>query len=155
MENKKKFKDTKIGNLLKGAAPQVLDVVGDLLPDSGALGVAKNLIDKFVPEKEDRAALKAQMAAMESEYLKDRQDARDMQKVALRQGDAFSKRFIYNYSYGITGFAILYFLLVTFATVPEENQHFADIILGFLIGTAVAAIINFFFGTSDSEKSGK
>ena len=43
--NKKKIKDTKLGGWLKGKAPKVLDVVGDLLPDQGALGVVKNLLD--------------------------------------------------------------------------------------------------------------
>ena len=42
----KKIKDTKLGSWLKSKAQQVLDVVGDLLPDSGGLGVVKNLIDK-------------------------------------------------------------------------------------------------------------
>jgi len=42
----KKIKETKLGSWLKNKAPQVLDVVGDLLPDSGGLGVVKNLIDK-------------------------------------------------------------------------------------------------------------
>ena len=43
--SKKKIKDTKLGAWLKNKAPQVLGVVGDLLPDKGALGVVKNLID--------------------------------------------------------------------------------------------------------------
>ena len=42
----KKIKDTKLGSWLAEKAPQVLGVVGDLLPDSGAMGVVKNLIDK-------------------------------------------------------------------------------------------------------------
>jgi len=41
-----KIKNTKLGAWLKGKAPKVLDVVGDLLPDKGALGVVKNLLDK-------------------------------------------------------------------------------------------------------------
>ena len=41
-----KIKDTKLGGWLKGKAPKVLDMVGDLLPDQGALGVVKNLLDK-------------------------------------------------------------------------------------------------------------
>ena len=44
--SKKKIKDTKLGSWLAEKAPQVLGVVGDLLPDSGAMGVVKNLIDK-------------------------------------------------------------------------------------------------------------
>ena len=46
MSDKKKIKDTKLGSWLANKAPQVLDVVGNLLPDSGGLGVVKNLIDK-------------------------------------------------------------------------------------------------------------
>ena len=42
----KKIKDTKLGSWLASKAPNVLNVVGDLLPDNGALGVVKNLIDQ-------------------------------------------------------------------------------------------------------------
>ena len=42
----KKIKDTKLGAWLKEKAPNVLETVGDLLPDQGALGVVKNLLDK-------------------------------------------------------------------------------------------------------------
>ncbi len=45
-EGKKKIRDTKLGAWLKEKAPGVLGTVGDLLPDSGALGVVKNLLDK-------------------------------------------------------------------------------------------------------------
>ena len=44
-EDRKKIKDTKVGVWLKDKAPAVLDTVGDLLPDNGALGVVKRLID--------------------------------------------------------------------------------------------------------------
>ena len=44
MSDKKKIKDTGLGKWLKSKAPNVLDVVGDLLPDSGGLGIVKNLI---------------------------------------------------------------------------------------------------------------
>ncbi len=46
MSDKKKIRDTKLGAWLKDKAPNILGIVGDLLPDSGALGVVKNLIDK-------------------------------------------------------------------------------------------------------------
>lgn len=41
-----KIKDTKLGAWLKGKAPNVLDTVGDLLPDKGGLGIVKNLLKK-------------------------------------------------------------------------------------------------------------
>ena len=43
---KKKFKDTKIAAFLKNKAPGILNMVGDILPTNGALGVVKNLISK-------------------------------------------------------------------------------------------------------------
>ncbi len=46
MSKDKKIKDTKLGAWLKSKAPNVLDTVGNLLPDQGALGIVKNLIDK-------------------------------------------------------------------------------------------------------------
>ena len=41
-----KIKDTKLGGWLKEKAPNVLDTVGDLLPDKGGLGIVKNLLKK-------------------------------------------------------------------------------------------------------------
>ena len=42
----KKVRDTKLGAWLKEKAPLIFDVVADALPDSGLLGVVKNLVDK-------------------------------------------------------------------------------------------------------------
>ncbi len=46
MKSEKKIKDTGLGKWLKSKAPNILNVVGDLLPDQGGLGIVKNLIDK-------------------------------------------------------------------------------------------------------------
>tara|TARA_R100000388_G_scaffold38290_1_gene29608 strand:- start:1758 stop:2198 length:441 start_codon:yes stop_codon:yes gene_type:complete len=45
-QERKKIKDTKLGQWLRSKAPDVLDTVADLLPDQGGLGVVKNLLDK-------------------------------------------------------------------------------------------------------------
>ena len=60
---KTKIKDTKLGGWLKGKAPKILDVVGDLLPDKGALGVVKNLLDKEpdVDPAEAKAMIEAEV----------------------------------------------------------------------------------------------
>ena len=57
---KKKFKDTKVGKFLLGSGSKIADIVGDLLPDSGVLGVVKNLIDKddVMPAQDKETALK-------------------------------------------------------------------------------------------------
>ena len=57
---KKKFKDTRVGKFLVKAAPSILGVAGDLLPDAGVLGMVKQLIsnDSALPTKDKEEALK-------------------------------------------------------------------------------------------------
>lgn len=64
MAEKKKIKDTGLGKWLAKAAPNVLDTVGDLLPDSGALGMVKNLLDKEpgISPEEAKARVDAEIA---------------------------------------------------------------------------------------------
>jgi hypothetical protein len=59
-----KIKDTKLGAWLKEKAPGVLETVGDLLPNKGALGVVKNLLDKEpnVSPEEAKAKVDAEIA---------------------------------------------------------------------------------------------
>ena len=62
--SKKKIKDTGLGKWLKEKAPNVLSVAGDLLPDQGALGIVKNLLDKEpgVDPAEAKAKIDAEIA---------------------------------------------------------------------------------------------
>jgi len=59
-----KIKDTNLGKWLKDKAPNVLDTVGDLLPDQGALGIVKNLLDNddSVDPAEAKAMVEAEIA---------------------------------------------------------------------------------------------
>lgn len=77
--------------------------------------------------------------------------ARDMQKVSLQQDDVFSKRYVYYLATFWSIVAVGYIFLITFLTIPEANVRFADTTLGFLLGTIVATIINYFFGSSKSS----
>jgi hypothetical protein len=82
----------------------------------------------------------------------DRANARNMQVEALKQNDTFAKRFIYYFATFWSISAALYIAFITFGDIPEANVRFADTILGFLLGTIVATIVQFFFGSSDSSK---
>ena len=56
--DKKKFSDTKVGAFLCKAAPSILGIVGDVIPDAGLLGVVKGLITKdesITPEDKETA----------------------------------------------------------------------------------------------------
>ncbi len=57
--SKKKFNQTKVGKFLSKAAPGILDLAGDVLPDAGVLGLVKNLIhkDPVLPAEDKEKAL--------------------------------------------------------------------------------------------------
>ena len=64
MSDRKKIRDTGLGKWLAEKAPNVLGTVGDLLPDQGALGIVKNLLDKEpgVDPAEAKAKIDAEIA---------------------------------------------------------------------------------------------
>lgn len=86
-------------------------------------------------------------------YLKDTQNARSMQAAALQQDDIFSKRFIYYFAIFWSVVAAAFIGIILFVEIPPNNIRFADTILGFLLGTIVAQIIAFFFGSSKSSQN--
>ena len=55
MEQQQKIKDTNLGKWMVDKAPAVLGVVGELLPDKGALGIVKNLLHKEPEVKNEDA----------------------------------------------------------------------------------------------------
>jgi hypothetical protein len=79
-------------------------------------------------------------------------DARDMQKIALQQSDVFSKRFTMYLTTFWSVSAVAYVGFITFSIIPEQNVRFADTILGFILGTVVATMLNFWFGSSIGSK---
>jgi hypothetical protein len=78
----------------------------------------------------------------------DIKDARQMQVAALQQQDNFSKRFIYYFAAVWSFFAFAYVAGITFSSIPQENVRFADTVLGFLLGTVIASLFAFFYGSS-------
>ena len=80
----KKLRDTKVGSWLKEKAPSVLDVVGDVLPDRGVLGVVKNLVDKdpTLDSESFKAVVDAEMQAQEQVTRRWEADAQTDVKLA-------------------------------------------------------------------------
>ena len=62
--------------------------------------------------------------------------------------DQFATRFAYYFAAGWSGFAMVFFFAVTFCTVPQENMRVVDTILGFMLGTAIAGIFSWLYGTT-------
>lgn len=155
--------------LIASLAGQGLGLIGNLITGKG-IEFATNFIKEKVgidigsiTEKplsnEDAVALRKFQAENELElqklaleetktYIADRQDARKMQVEALKQEDTFSKRFIYYYAAFITVATFLYVAAISFLAIPEENVHFVNTVLGFLLGVTLSAVIQFFFGSS-------
>lgn len=96
----------------------------------------------------DRSALITQLE------FADISNARAMQVAALGQEDKFSKRFVYWFAAFWSLFACAYIGFITFGEIPANNVRFADTILGFVLGTLIATIMQYFYGSSRSS-SGK
>lgn len=149
MNNKQKPKDWKITKFIKEKAPHLLNNIGDVLPDKGALGIIKNLItnDKELSQEDKETALK--LIELDFENIK---DARDLQKIALQQDDLFSKRFIYYLAAFVSVSALAVLVMLFFVEIPEENKRIVDMVTGIFIGTGFIQVLNFFFGSSKGSK---
>lgn len=147
----RKLKDTKIGNFLKEKAPNVLNVVGDLLPDSGALGIVKNVIDATVPDTEERARLKEEMSELELEFYKtevqDRESARNRQIEMAKAGSSDWMMYVVGLV-GIGSFALIVASAI-FMDLPENPLLHQ--IVGLVEGVALT-IFAFYYGTSKGSK---
>jgi hypothetical protein len=139
-----------------------LQKVADSVLDKGLEHVEEKLGIKLEPNEngvlDDSKLAEIQMAAMKhAEFMaeldfKNTQDARQMQEKAMENGDPVVRRFVYMFATYWSVFATGYIVLITIAEIPEKNIRFVDVVLGFILGTVVATILNFFFGSSQSSK---
>lgn len=146
---KDKLKDSKLLAKVKQFAPQVLDVVGDVLPDKGGLGIVKNIIQKddtISPENKVELlnAYQDDLKAFELE-VQDRDSARK-----LYISDSLAQK-ILAVVFTVAYFAVSYGLLNHFFNDTEKLEDYE---LGFLstlfgaMSSKVNTIIDFFFGGS-------
>jgi hypothetical protein len=149
-EYKDKHNVSRVGNFLrgiKGVAPDILKLAGNVT----GVDALKNLGEAIKGSDSISAEDKLKALDLLQLDIENTKDARDMQKVALQQEDLFSKRFVYYLAIFWSVIAATYLFLATFTTVV--NPKMADTVLGFLLGTIIATVINFFFGSSSGSKS--
>jgi len=136
-----------LSNAIEGGADKAIELVSE----KTGIDLTKGSVSK-----EEIVELQKFQREYESELLKyhteNTKSARDMQKAALEQDDVFSKRFVYYFASLWSIASIVFIFGITFITIPEGNERFADTILGFLLGTIVATIINFFYGSSKGSQ---
>jgi hypothetical protein len=122
---------------------------------AGKLGVADTVeaVTKAIAGDPDAALKLAQidLEKIKADYA-NTADARAMQIAALNQSDIFSKRFTMYLTTFWSLAAGAYIGFITFSIIPEQNVRFADTILGFILGTVVATMLNFWFGSSIGSK---
>ena len=147
----KKLKDSKLGKLLKDKAPKILDVVGDLLPDKGVMGVVKNLID-VEPEltREEKKMLHQQAVEFYKLEVEDRDSARKREVEIMKTG---AKDWMMNLT-GIVGLFSFLFLVyaIVFITVPEHNKELMIHTTGIVEGI-VLSIVGYYFGSIAKRKA--
>ena len=140
---KKKFKDTKVGKFLLGKSG-IIDVITNILPDKGALGMVKNLIhkDPDLPPQDKEIAL----ALLE-------QDMIELQEVSKRwQSDMKSDSWLSKNTRPmalifLTLSLIVFILLDGFDIAFSIDTSWIDLLKSLLITVYVA-----YFGSRGAEK---
>tara|TARA_R110000868_G_scaffold196965_1_gene443060 strand:- start:2954 stop:3448 length:495 start_codon:yes stop_codon:yes gene_type:complete len=145
-KDRKKFKDTKVGIFLKEKAPDIIETVGDLLPDAGVLGIAKNLIkmsDKLTPEEKD--ILTEDIAQMYEVEVRDRESARLREVETLKAG---KHDFLFTLT-GLIGLSVFCFIVyaIAFLQIPEANKEIWIHLIGISEGV-VLSIFGYYFGSA-------
>lgn len=145
--------DKTVGRWLGGE--KGAEVAGKVMDAAQAVTGARSADDILATLQADHLAsdaLRSQLVDLaEAEAQRDHEDrsnARAMQVAALSQEDTFSKRFVYYFAAAWSLFAMGYLLLITLYAIPESAQRYADTTLGFLLGTIIATIVAYFFGSS-------
>lgn len=150
MKDRKKFRDTKLGKWLREKAPKVLDVVGDLLPDQGALGIVKNLIDKDPDlSAEDIAKANEMIKDMYELEVADRESARNREVEVKKSGSQDIMMVIT----GIVGLAAFIFMIYAVVYVDEitDNALFVHL-MGMIEGVVISNIFAYYYGTSSENR---
>jgi len=142
--SKKPFKETKVGKLL--------GKVGGLLPESGVLGVLKQVIDTddtMTPEEKEEAH-KQLVEAYKAE-VQDRDSARNREVEVAKTGKV---DWLFNITglVGLGAFGVIVWAILAL-DIPESNRELFYHLIGIVEGVTLS-IFGYYFGTSmkDNKK---
>ena len=144
--DKKPFKETGLGKILLGVIPGFIKGASKALPDSGVLGVIKNLIDNDPDmSEEEKAQAHDQLVELYRLEVEDRDSARKREAAIITAG---GKDWMMSLT-GIVGLAAFAFLVYTVVTtkVPETNKEIFIHMIGIVEGVALS-IFGYYFGSA-------
>ena len=139
-----------INNGMHKVADQVIEKGVDAVQDK--LGIELKPTSEATPEYNAKLQEEANRHA---EFMAELDEKSTQRATDMYMHDESTRRFSQKYAWFITIISFVYFFMVSFMPVENRNRDFINIILGFLIGTAVPAIIAFFYGqVSKSREDG-
>ena len=144
--DKKPFKETGLGKILLGVIPGFIKGASKALPDSGVLGVIKNLIDTDPDmSDEEKAQAHDQLVELYRLEVEDRDSARKREAAIINAG---GKDWMMTLT-GVVGLAAFAFLVYTVVTtqVPETNKEIFIHMIGIVEGVALS-IFGYYFGSA-------
>ena len=140
-----------VANLINNGMHKVADQV----MEQGVEAVEKKLGMPLKPEGEATPEYNSKLqeeANRHSEFMAQLDEKSTQRATDMYMADESTKKFSQAYAWFLTGASFLYFFLVSFMPIENRNRDFINIILGFLIGTAVNSLIRFFYGSSNKSQ---
>ena len=75
-----------------------------------------------------------------------------MQDINYSHEFKFTNRFLLYFAASVVAISLIYVFCITFLNIPKGNERYADVCLGFLLGTLIGTIITFYYGSSKDNK---
>jgi hypothetical protein len=146
--------------------PIVASIVANLI-DNGMHKVADQVIEKGVDAVQDKLGMELkpqgqatpeynaklqEEANRHSEFMAELDEKSTQRATEMYMQDDSTKRFTQQYAWFLSVVTFAYFFIVSFVNIENKNRDFVNIILGFLIGTALNSLIRFFYGSSNKSQ---
>lgn len=140
-----------VANLIENGMHKVADQV----VEKGVDAVQEKLGMELKPQGQATPEYNAKLqeeANRHSEFMAELDEKSTQRATDMYMADPTTRAFTQHYAWFLTVVSFLYFFLVSFLPIANHNRDFINIILGFLIGTAVNSLIRFFYGSSNKSQ---